>query len=43
MQVANVKGFEKRAQYYAARAYCNQIDEGESYEEFKRSDFFGHH
>ena len=28
MQVAPVKGFEKRAQYYAAKAYCRQTDKG---------------
>jgi predicted transposase/invertase (TIGR01784 family) len=35
MQVANVRGFEKRAQYYAARAYCNQIKTGEAYHDLK--------
>lgn len=35
MQVANVKGFEKRAQYYAARAYCNQVKAGEPYHDLK--------
>ena len=25
MQVSGVTGFEKRAQYYAAKAYCSQI------------------
>eukprot|EP00540_Astrosyne_radiata_P001128 CAMPEP_0116831872 /NCGR_PEP_ID=MMETSP0418-20121206/5576_1 /TAXON_ID=1158023 /ORGANISM="Astrosyne radiata, Strain 13vi08-1A" /LENGTH=308 /DNA_ID=CAMNT_0004461167 /DNA_START=235 /DNA_END=1161 /DNA_ORIENTATION=+ len=31
MQVANQKGFEKRAQYYAAKAYCSQMHKGDSY------------
>ena len=35
MQVANVQGSEKRAQYYAARAYCNQIKPGEAYHDLK--------
>jgi predicted transposase/invertase (TIGR01784 family) len=35
MQVAKVRGFEKRAQYYAAKAYCNQIKEGEAYYKLK--------
>ncbi|MDZ5762736.1 PD-(D/E)XK nuclease family transposase [Candidatus Cyrtobacter comes] len=35
MQVAKVGGFEKRAQYYAARAYCSQIEKGEPYENLK--------
>ena len=29
MQVANQKGFEKRAQYYAAKAYISQINKGD--------------
>ena len=29
MQVAPAKGFEKRAQYYAAKAYCRQADKGQ--------------
>ena len=29
MQVAKVKGFEKRAQYYAAKAYVNQQEKGD--------------
>lgn len=29
MQVAPTKGFEKRAQYYAAKAYCNQLNKGQ--------------
>lgn len=36
MQVANVKGFEKRAQYYAARAYVNQVKTGESHYDLKK-------
>jgi predicted transposase/invertase (TIGR01784 family) len=31
MQVAKSKGFEKRAQYYAAKAYAQQADKGEEY------------
>ncbi len=32
MQVAPSKGFEKRAQYYAAKAYCRQTDRGQEEE-----------
>jgi len=35
MQVAQTTGFEKRAQYYAAKAYGNQLDKGEHYENLK--------
>ena len=35
MQVAKVGGFEKRAQYYAAKAYSSQPREGDSYKELK--------
>ena len=35
MQVAREKGFTKRAQYYAAKAYCSQADEGSSYHDLK--------
>jgi predicted transposase/invertase (TIGR01784 family) len=35
MQVANTKGFEKRAQYYAAKAYVNQMKEGDKYHNLK--------
>ena len=35
MQVAKVGGFEKRAQYYAAKAYSSQPQEGDSYKELK--------
>ncbi len=31
MQVAKVGGFEKRAQYYAAKTYSNQMNSGEEY------------
>jgi predicted transposase/invertase (TIGR01784 family) len=31
MQVDPVRGFEKRAQYYAAKAYCNQMKKKEKY------------
>lgn len=30
MQVAKSKGFEKRAQYYAAKAYTSQMDKGDT-------------
>ncbi|WPX97449.1 Rpn family recombination-promoting nuclease/putative transposase [Candidatus Bandiella euplotis] len=36
MQVAKVAGFEKRAQYYAARAYTAQHDKGEAYVNLKK-------
>ncbi|MBK4361676.1 Rpn family recombination-promoting nuclease/putative transposase [Candidatus Hamiltonella defensa] len=35
MQVAKTKGFEKRAQYYAAKAYSQQADQGDHYHELK--------
>ena len=35
MQVAKVAGFEKRAQYYAAKAYASQPDKGETYDHLK--------
>jgi predicted transposase/invertase (TIGR01784 family) len=35
MQVASTRGFEKRAQYYAAKAYTNQINEGGPYHNLK--------
>jgi predicted transposase/invertase (TIGR01784 family) len=35
MQVAKTKGFEKRAQYYAAQAYVRQTDRGEQYYNLK--------
>jgi len=35
MQVAKVGGFEKRAQYYAAKAYSSQPQEGDSYTDLK--------
>ncbi|MBA8667019.1 Rpn family recombination-promoting nuclease/putative transposase [Holosporaceae bacterium 'Namur'] len=35
MQVAKVRGFEKRAQYYAAKAYSNQMNSGEEYGNLK--------
>jgi predicted transposase/invertase (TIGR01784 family) len=35
MQVAKDKGFEKRAQYYAAKAYCSQLDVNGKYEQLK--------
>lgn len=35
MQVAKDKGFEKRAQYYAAKAYTSQSNVGEKYHDLK--------
>ncbi|BET37047.1 Rpn family recombination-promoting nuclease/putative transposase [Wolbachia pipientis] len=34
-QVAKTKGFEKRAQYYAAKAYSNQANKGDQYYNLK--------
>lgn len=35
MQVAKSKGFEKRAQYYASKAYSDQLGSGEDYHNLK--------
>jgi predicted transposase/invertase (TIGR01784 family) len=35
MQVARAKGFEKRAQYYAAKAYSRQMLQGDQYSQLK--------
>lgn len=35
MQVARTEGFEKRAQYYAAKAYARQLNEGDQYYRLK--------
>ncbi|WP_265033909.1 Rpn family recombination-promoting nuclease/putative transposase [Wolbachia endosymbiont (group A) of Sicus ferrugineus] len=35
MQVAKTKGFEKRAKYYAAKAYSRQADKGDQYHDLK--------
>ena len=35
MQVARTTGFEKRAQYYAAKAYVNQLNKSEEYRNLK--------
>ncbi|NUX01754.1 Rpn family recombination-promoting nuclease/putative transposase, partial [Wolbachia endosymbiont of Madathamugadia hiepei] len=35
MQVARTSGFEKRAQYYAAKAYLSQADVGARYQDLK--------
>lgn len=35
MQVARTTGFEKRAQYYAAKAYGRQLQQGDGYEKLK--------
>ena len=39
MQVAKEKGFEKRAQYYASKAYISQANAGGEYQDLERSDF----
>ena len=36
MQVAKVEGFEKRAQYYAAKTYCAHFGKGEKYHDLKK-------
>jgi predicted transposase/invertase (TIGR01784 family) len=36
MQVAKIKGFEKRAQFYAAKTYCTHFNAGSAYKELKR-------
>ena len=35
MQVVRTPGFEKRAQYYAAKAYSRQLNQGEKYTQLK--------
>ncbi len=35
MQVSGKRGFEKRAQYYAAKAYCQQAKKGDNYYHLK--------
>jgi predicted transposase/invertase (TIGR01784 family) len=35
MQVARTKGFEKRAQFYAAKVYAGQMRSGEDYDNLK--------
>ena len=35
MQVGKQKGFEKRAQYYASKAYCSQMGVNQKYETLK--------
>ncbi len=35
MQVAKTKGFEKRAQYYAAKTYTNQLNRGVNYHKLR--------
>ena len=35
MQVAKISGFEKRAQYYAAKAYSSQAEKGSDYKDLK--------
>jgi predicted transposase/invertase (TIGR01784 family) len=41
MQVADKKGFDKRVQYYSARDYSMQIDEGEKYPLLNPAYFIG--
>jgi predicted transposase/invertase (TIGR01784 family) len=41
MQVASVKGFSKRVQYYAARDYSMQIDSGDKYHLLKPTFLIG--
>ena len=41
MQVAEPKGFAKRALYYASREYSMQIDKGEKYPKLKPTVFIG--
>ena len=36
MQVAKVEGFEKRAQYYAAKTYCAHFGKGKKYQNLKK-------
>ncbi len=36
MQVAKIEGFEKRAQYYAAKTYCAHFGMGEKYHDLKK-------
>lgn len=36
MQVAKVEGFEKRAQYYAAKTYCAHVGRGQEYQDLKK-------
>jgi len=35
MQVAKMRGLEKRAQYYASKAYCSQANQGDEYQDLK--------
>ncbi|MEM7361601.1 MAG: Rpn family recombination-promoting nuclease/putative transposase [Bacteroidota bacterium] len=35
MQLANAKGFQERAQYYACKAFISQMKEGQAYENLK--------
>ena len=41
MQVADVKGFDKRVQYYTARDYSMQISSGENYHQLRPTFFIG--
>lgn len=41
MQIADVKGFAKRVQYYTARDYSMQIDSGDKYPKLRPTFFIG--
>jgi predicted transposase/invertase (TIGR01784 family) len=41
MQVASTEGFQKRAQFYAARAYSYQMNKGDDYRKLKEVVFLG--
>ena len=43
MQVAQTAGFEKRAQYYASKAYSSQLFEGDALCPSARSDLHRHY
>ncbi|HPE85367.1 MAG TPA: Rpn family recombination-promoting nuclease/putative transposase, partial [Chlamydiales bacterium] len=36
MQVARIEGFEKRAQFYAAKAYCSHFNKGGQYSDLAK-------
>jgi predicted transposase/invertase (TIGR01784 family) len=36
MQIAKIEGFEKRAQYYAAKTYCSHFGVGGKYQDLKK-------
>ena len=41
MQISPIKGFEERAQYYAAKAFGNQVKKGDGYYGLKKGNFSG--